>query len=59
MNSPCDYEYFPWCQITTHPLEISTFATVRSTNYPHISTILNDKLKISHDFDRESNSELS
>ena len=54
INYWCDYEYFPWCQITTHPLEISTFTTSSIPRWLHISVIFNDKLKIPPDFNSES-----
>ena len=54
MSYSCVFEYFPWSQFLMRHLEISFFEESSSARLSYISVILNDKLKIRQDKDRES-----
>ena len=51
MNNSCDFEYFTWCYILFRHLKSWYFDVLYVPRWPHISVILNDKLKIPQDID--------
>ena len=54
MNYSCSFQYLLWCYIFFRHLEIWNIVTSSIPKWPHISVILNDKLKIPQDLNEFS-----